>query len=191
MFSLLPALSPAQSLTLRLYDYSGLTATEAKRLTEVTRVALGHAGIDVIWLHCRGVLAQLSGCAGEMNAHEVIVRLHPRVPARSNSRPEGLAVTTLTREGGHYVTVYVPAVRALAVRLELAVDLVLGYAVAHEAVHCLLGPGHSLAGLMRATWTRKDAQEIARLSLGLSKPEALKARSQLAIKRSHQKEILK
>jgi hypothetical protein len=56
----------------------------------------------------------------------------------------------------------------------------MGYAAAHEAGHCLLGPGHSYVGLMRATWTRKDAEEIARVSLHLTKQEVRKAAARLA-----------
>jgi hypothetical protein len=47
--------------------------------------------------------------------------------------------------------------------------------VAHEVGDCLLGPGHSYAGLMRGAWNRKDASEMSRLSLHLTKQEARKA----------------
>ena len=57
----------------------------------------------------------------------------------------------------------------------------MGYAVAHEAGHCLLGPGHSYAGLMRGAWNRKDASEMSRLSLHLTKQEAGKALVRLAL----------
>jgi hypothetical protein len=38
----------------------------------------------------------------------------------------------------------------------MAFDLLMGYAVAHEVGHCLLGPGHSYAELMRGAWNRKE-----------------------------------
>lgn len=40
--------------------------------------------------------------------------------------------------------VSVPAVRAQAAEFGVAFSLIIGYVVAHEAGHCLLGPGHSL-----------------------------------------------
>ena len=38
----------------------------------------------------------------------------------------------------------------------MAFDLLMGYAVAHEVGHCLLGPGHSYAELMRGAWNPRS-----------------------------------
>ena len=84
-------------------------------------------------------------------------------------------------EGGNYATLFVRAVRAQAADYGVAFDLLLGYAAAHEIGHCLLGPGHSYAGLMRARWNRKDAGEISRLSLRLTKEESRKAVARLVL----------
>ena len=53
--------------------------------------------------------------------------------------------------------------------------------MAHEVGHCLLGPGHSYAGLMRGAWNRKDAPEMSRLSLHLTKQEVRKAVARLTL----------
>ena len=63
----------------------------------------------------------------------------------------------------------------------MAFDLLMGYAVAHEVGHCLLGPGHSHAGLMRGRWNRSDAGEMSRLGLHLTKQEARKAVARLTL----------
>ena len=42
--------------------------------------------------------------------------------------------------------------------LGLAFDLLHGNAMAHETIHCRLGPAHSHSGLMR--WDRKDGEAI-------------------------------
>jgi hypothetical protein len=78
-------------------------------------------------------------------------------------------------DGGNYASVFVSAVRAQAAGFGLAFDILLGYAVAHEAGHCLLGPSHSYAGLMRGVWDRKDAEEMSRLGTRLTRQEARKA----------------
>jgi hypothetical protein len=44
-----------------------------------------------------------------------------------------------------------------------------------------LGPGHSYAGLMRGVWDRKDASEMSRFNLHLTKQEARKAVSRLTL----------
>jgi hypothetical protein len=170
----------AQTLVIGLYDYADLSAKETVRLTETAGLALAHAGIQVVWLHCRGVLAMAATCEGKLQVNEIVVRLQPDGPPSSNDdRTLHLGHAIVTAEGGWYASVFVPAVRAQAAEFGVAFDLLLGYAVAHEAGHCLLGPGHSYAGLMRAPWSAKDAREMSRLSLHLTQQEARKAATRL------------
>lgn len=182
MFLAASVLSSGQTLTVWLYDYSGLTAGEIESMTKFAGLALGHAGIGVSWIYCFGAPAKLASntCAKGAVGEQIVVRLHPRPPRESDARTERMGAAFVTRQGGHYSTVYVSAVDAFAAEMGIAPDLAVGYAMAHEIGHCMLGPGHSVAGLMRATWTYRDAQEMKRLSLGLSKPEASRARARLA-----------
>ena len=174
----------AQTLVIGLYDYSDLSAKETVRLTETAALAFAHSGIHVVWLHCRGALAVTPGtaCEGKMQDNEIVVRLQPGGPRSSDDdRTLHLGHSIVTAEGGNYASVFVRAVRAQAAEFGVAFDLLMGYAVAHEAGHCLLGPGHSYAGLMRGAWNRKDAGEMSRLSLHLTKQEARKAAVRLAL----------
>src|SRR6185437_16219416 len=99
--------------------------------------------------------------------------------SHSGTLPMGDAI--VNEQGGHYTRVFVPAVRAQAAGLGVTFERLLGYAVAHEAGHCLLGPGHSYAGLMRSPWNRKDADGMSRLSLHLTKQEDRKAVARLTL----------
>jgi hypothetical protein len=63
----------------------------------------------------------------------------------------------------------------------MAFDLLMGYAVAHEVGHCLLGPGHSYAELMRGALEPQGASEMSRLRLHLTKQEAWKAVARLTL----------
>jgi hypothetical protein len=165
----------AQTLVIGLYDYSELSAKETVRLTETADQAFANSGIHVRWLQCRGVLAVAPGtvCEGEMQANEIVLRIQPG--GNPSSKEDKMGSAIVNTEGGSYAIVFVSAVRAQAAGFGVAFDILLGYAVAHEAGHCLLGPGHSYAGLMRGAWNRKDAGEISRLSLHLTKQEARKA----------------
>ena len=174
----------AQTLVIGLYDYSDLSAKETARLTETADLAFAHSGIRIVWRHCRGALAVASGttCEGEMQVNEIVMRLQPGGPRSSHDGRMGR--TIVTAEGGYYASVFVPSVRAQATGFGIAFDLLMGYAVAHEVGHCLLGPGHSYAGLMRGTWNRKDASEMSRISLHLTKQEARKAVARLTLAES-------
>ena len=176
-------LCSAQTLTIRLYDYSDLKETEIVRSAEVAGVVLGHAGIGITWLHCRGAVSVArpdAQCQTELRDNEIVVKLNPLAPQGKGYGRMGLAYAMVQQQGGKYATVLVPAVRQRTQELGLSFDLLLGYAIAHEAVHCLLGPAHSHSGLMRECWDRKDGEAIGRLSLGLTKQEARKACDVLA-----------
>ena len=114
-----------------------------------------------------------------MQVNEIAVRLQPGGP--SSCHDGSMGQTIVTAEGGYYASVFVPSFRAQAAGFGMAFDLLMGYAVAHEVGHCLLGPGHSYAGLMRGAWNRKDASEMSRLSLHLTKQEARKAVARLTL----------
>jgi len=174
----------AQTLVIGLYDYSDLSTKETLRLTEAADLAFSHSGIHVVWRYCRGALAAASAttCEGEMQVNEIVVRLQPGGPRSSHDGR--LGHTMVTAEGGYYASVFVRSVRAQAAGFGMAFDLLLGYAVAHEVGHCLLGPGHSYAGLMRGVWDRKDASEMSRLSLHLTKQETRKAVARLILAES-------
>jgi hypothetical protein len=174
----------AQTLVIGLYDYSDLTTKETADLTETTGLAFGHAGIHIVWRYCRGPEAAESRttCEGEIPANEIVVRLQPDGARTSNDDwTPRLGQALVTAEGGSYASVFVPAVRSQAARLALPFGLLLGYAVAHEVGHCLLGPGHSYTGLMRSVWNRNDAGEMSRLSLHLTKQEARKVVARVSL----------
>ena len=174
---------PGQSLIIRLVDYSGLDAEQTARSARMTEVVLGHAGIPVKWLNCRGALAtpKPAECEDDLRGNEIILRLVKLEPMPSAWSKSELGYAVAGAEGGRYASVFVPAARTRAAEWQLKLDQVLGYAMAHEAVHCLLGPKHAPSGLMRATWTRQDAREMAQQRLGLTKQESGKALARLAV----------
>lgn len=169
----------AQTLVVHLHDYADLSAKEIERLTETVDLVFEHAGIQMIWQNCRAALAVGSACDTELNVREIVVRILPGGP-RSSDDFLHLGRSIVAAAGGNYASVFVPAVRAQAASFGVSFNLLLAYAVVHEVGHCLLGHGHSYAGLMRSSWNRKDAGEISRLSLHLTKKEARKAAARLS-----------
>jgi len=172
---------PGQTLVIRIYDSAGLSWKETARLTVTAGRVFRQSGIHVAWLYCNGVMAEGPGgaCDQRLEFNQISVRLHGGAPRTAESNRK-LGRALVGAGGGYLATVYVPLVRGLAGELGLDFELLMGDAVAHEAGHCLLGPGHSGVGLMRATWTPKDGREMAQVHLGLSSEEARRAIRKLA-----------
>lgn len=81
---------------------------------------------------------------------------------------------------GHNAQLSLQRVEALASQRDVAVELVLGLAIAHEIVHLLLGRNsHSAAGLMRDRWDSVELWLAARGQLQLSKLECQRIRANL------------
>jgi hypothetical protein len=172
----------AQTLVIRLYDYVGFTARDAVHLSHTVDRAFSHSGIHIRWRHCLGPLALPFGtaCQGEISFNEIAVNLEPHRARNSNDPRLCMGQASVNAVGGYSADIFVPAVREQATRFGLPLGLLSGYVLAHEVGHCLLGPGHSYAGLMRSQWRLKDAQEISQLSLHLTHQEREKALARVA-----------
>ena len=127
-------------------------------VTEAEKVAAGifhAAGIRIVWNECR--------CSPVLTPTSVMLRIIPRFfgSKQSNSRRENLGYAVAGTEGGGLATVFYDRVEAIAKGENLS--RVLGYAIAHEIGHVLLGQSsHSPAGLMRANWSEKDLRPVHR-----------------------------
>jgi hypothetical protein len=77
---------------------------------------------------------------------------------------------------GYIAEVYYQAVEALAATQSAELPQLLGYVIAHELGHLLLGPGHSLQGVMRAAWNRRDVQAIRQGGVRFSPAEGARMR---------------
>lgn len=172
----------AQTLTIRLYDYAGFTATDAARLTQGVDRAFRHSGIHIMWRHCLGTLAVpfASACQGEVSPNEIAVNLQPYRARHSKDAWLCMGQASINAVGGYSANIFVPAIREQATRFGLPFGLLSGYVLAHEVGHCLLGPGHSQAGLMCAHWRLENAQEISQSSLQLTLQEREKALARVA-----------
>lgn len=168
----------AQTLTIGLYDYSNLSVEETVRVTETAGLAFANAGFNVVWLYCRGALASPppQPCARSTRADEIVIRLQTSGPPSSDGgKTLHMGHAEVTSAGGNYASAFVPAVRAQAAEFGMPFDVLLGYVVAHETGHCLLGSGHSAGSLMRKAWKRADAEEMMQRRLHLTKEESRKA----------------
>src|SRR5690242_21545588 len=77
----------AQTLMIRLYDYSGLSTKQTMQLTETVGLVFAHSGFHVVWRHCRGSLTALPRvtCNREMQINEIAVNLEAGRPRSSHS----------------------------------------------------------------------------------------------------------
>jgi hypothetical protein len=162
--------TPEAKLTLRVYNYARLDSASLVSSERVADGILENLGIATAWVDCplsektpRAYLA----CQSQMGTTDLVLRILPRRMAMKLPRHQeslGFAQTCPETEPACELNVFYHQIDELATKGYRA-DRILGYVIAHEVAHVLIGPGHSDEGIMRGAWTPADLQ---RLSWGLS-----------------------
>jgi hypothetical protein len=151
----------------RVYDTAVMPAADQTVALRAATGVLAAAGIDITWLACGSgeSWTNPAACAVPLAHGELAVRL-VRLAGTPSARGElslGYSLVDTSIAEGALATVYVDRVEWLASQAapHAGVDgaTVLGFAVAHEVGHLLLGTNvHGAAGLMRAVWSRGELQ---------------------------------
>ena len=162
--------SPRPRLTLRVYNYAQVGSAELATSEKVAGEIFASLGVETNWVDCpaskRNARAY-PACDSEMGTTDLVLRILPRrmaVKLRHSYDSLGFAQTCPESEPACELNVFYHRIDELAAKGYRA-DRILGYVMAHEIAHVLIGPAHSEEGIMRGGWTSSDLQYI---SLGLS-----------------------
>jgi len=163
LFSEAACASPAAldlTITVRVYNYTQAPPTILARAEREAGRIFGDAGLKVLWLDC---MPGSSTPISQDPCHEAIETADIRLrillaPVRNNLQDSvfGFAIAPAL------ATVYYESALGFAKydQAEFEAPIVLGCAIAHEIGHLLLGPNrHSVSGIMRARWDRRDIRE--------------------------------
>ena len=185
-----PAGMPPQ-VTMRVYNFAGLSGRLVSQASEVARGIYHKAGIHTEWIDCRLSAEEpvKNPSCGERPGPTVIrVRLLPRTMSeRMGIREDalGIAFPSLSGGFGSITNVFVHRIESLADRDMADVKVILGHVMAHEVGHLLLGlESHSKRGLMHGSWSPHERQEAHIGQLNFTPKQAKSLRAQ-ARRRSH------
>jgi hypothetical protein len=158
-----PSTNPAEvRLAVRVHDYANLPAGARDEITANAKRVLRQAGVSAEFVLCfrDGAESGAPTCNGPLGPADLVLRiLEPKLAVRS----EQLGYAAMTPEGGGYITVFVNPTQRRARIDTLSDGIFLGYAVAHEIGHLLLGANsHSSSGVMRSLWRPCDEEWMAR-----------------------------
>jgi hypothetical protein len=158
-------------LTVRVYDYTGLSDNTVLKAEALARQIFHKAGVETDWVHCpteRGEEDRFPGCRKPRSESDIILHILPQ--SMENRRLSGDAYGfALHASGGlpaQHAYVFFHRVEQAARKSErtaraISQPALLAHVVAHEIGHLLLGPNsHSGRGVMRARWRPEDLQEM-------------------------------
>jgi hypothetical protein len=162
--------STGSKLTLRVYNYTGLDSASLASSERVANAIFQSVGIEPVWVDCptsKLNAVAYQACDSPMGPADFVLRILPRhMAAKLHHSYDslGFAQTCPDSEPACELNIFYHRIDELAAQGYRA-DRILGYVMAHEIAHILIGPAHSEEGIMRAGWTPRDLQHI---SLGLS-----------------------
>jgi hypothetical protein len=159
--------------------------TVVARAETVVEAIFAPLQVELQWSDCSGHgISKVS-----LPAAEIIFRLLSDKPAGNAPSDSaflmGMAFTAAGMEGDR-ADAYYGAIKVFAQSHHANVAVVLGYVVAHEIGHLLLGPGHVEGTVMSAKWDAKELSAERRRWLTFNRPQRaaihadLQARTMLA-----------
>ena len=149
------AAAPRVTLTVRLYNTSGIPSAQLAAARDAADVILRDTGIDVTFRLCGARAGGTDSCDEPLKRSEVVVRVISAPPFNATLHAEAYGVTYIVKETNHgwLATVFSDRIRAAAARVGVDAGAVLGRVMAHEIGHLLLGIDyHGANGVMRADW---------------------------------------
>jgi len=138
---------------------------------EAAAAALFHSmDIEIVWAQCE------AGLEGDdaVQQHWFTLRFRdgrPFIKPAAGNDTLGEAFLEAD-EGGFIVEVYYQAVKTLAADKDVELTTLLGFVIAHELGHLLLGRAHAAHGVMRAAWDRTELEAIRHGCMKFSALEA-------------------
>lgn len=144
------------TLTVRLYNTSGIPAPEMLAGRRGADAILRNTGLDVRFRLCgrrASSEAAVDPCDESLKPSEVIVRVIDAPLFNAALYSDAYGVTYIVKETNHgwLATVFSDRINRAARRVGIQPGTLLGRVMAHEVGHLLLGSGyHAEAGVMRA-----------------------------------------
>jgi hypothetical protein len=169
--------------------FSAVAAFAGERMTvavcnvgELPAQAIEHAEAEAAYVfQSMGVEIQWTNCGAEVDAADarmrpdciVRVRVGGHLPKAGDTSLEAMGRAFMNVDGvGNMADVYYGAIRELTLLDPVAgADQVMGYTMAHELGHLLIGAGHRPNGIMRAALSKKELDAINRRHLKFNEEE--------------------
>ena len=188
-------------MVVRVYNHAGASAFVLINAQRKADQVFEPAGVDIEWLDCPTSVDEMAAnraCAAALDANHLVVQLLPHSMSKKYGlRREvfGFALPTTSGRPGNQISLFFKRVLDLAYYGSVGTDfedaqgIILGYMMAHEIGHLLLGPeSHAASGVMSFPWGKRTLTSMERGGLQFSPGESEEIREELARRALPQRE---
>ena len=160
-------LSASQEMNVTICNQGGVGESVVAAAKAETELVYSSANVRIVWRNCD----DLPASAHARNPW-FIIRLRgdkPPVKSGSSSLDAMGESFVVDASGGNMADAYYRAVQSFAEQHHADPGVLLGFVIAHELGHLLLGPGHTPDGVMQAVWGDKQSDALRQRWLKFSK----------------------
>lgn len=164
-------------ITLRINEQTDVPRAARDEARREIRRIFGKAGIEALWLDCPAARPGDAACGQRHRQRDLVIRILGGLNTSRTGHDFGWAL--IVREGfSRYASVFLGEITAVSDGEAEFEGRVLGYTIAHEVGHLLLGSDtHSSAGIMTTRWDRKVIRRAPRKSFSFTKKQAEQMRA--------------
>jgi hypothetical protein len=175
-------LAHGEQMSVSLCDVGGVRQPILARARMETELVFRSAKVDVAWVDCDETRPQDS--QGRVPVFVIRLRtdITPRATKSVSLEEMGRAFVS-DDSAGFLADAYVPAVQAVAERYQADAGMLLGFVIAHELGHLILGPGHTPDGIMCARWEGKEVRALRQRWLRFNRTQAQSIRNFFAVRK--------
>ncbi len=169
----------AESMNVSVCNLGGLPESDVERAKAEVEAVFRPANVEIEWKSCDEYQASGAGRTW------FLIRLRNDKPpvTRSASSLDAMGRAYIADSGDCYLAdAYFKAVQKLAAAHDADADALLGFVMAHELGHLLLGQGHVADGVMQAQWGGAAVKELERRWLQFSPGQRGRIQSKLRAK---------
>jgi hypothetical protein len=157
----------AEPIVVLVHNYAAVESGVLKQAEKTAARVLATGGVQVRWLDCQEKSEQPKQCEYEPDPSVLVLHVLPAGVTRRAvpSGSLGFAVPSKPGEFGAFAGVFYDRVKRLSSH-GFSEPVILGYAIAHELGHLLLGfEAHSEDGIMKAEWHGKELKRAENATL--------------------------
>lgn len=177
-------------VTVRIYDYAAIDTALLDRAQRVASSILAKGDISVLWRPAALTKAATPLAVDHAGDHApvLILRLHRDAPAKKFKLKGWQFGYSIPSATGYSDIAGVLVERTFNFARAQGVDpqVVLGYVMAHELGHLLLGPNsHATQGIMKHRWRARELRLAQTGALGFTPAQTRKMQQLIAARASH------
>lgn len=151
-------LSASQEMNVVICNQGGVGESVVATAKAETELVYTSADVRIVWRACDDFPAHSQG-----HNPWLLIRLRsdkPPLKVGSSSLDSMGKSFVVDASGGNMADAYYRAVQSFAEQRHTDPGVLLGFVIAHELGHLLLGPGHTPDGVMQAVWGDKQSDAL-------------------------------